>query len=80
MHHQLEKHYVNRVGWLRASVLGANDGLLSTTSIVIGVAAASPDRNTIILAALAGMIAGAMSMVYVFKLNWTFYNKFLRSI
>lgn len=62
MHHQLEKHYVNRVGWLRASVLGANDGLLSTTSIVIGVAAASPDRNTIVLAALAGMIAGAMSM------------------
>ena len=62
MHHQLEKHYVNRVGWLRASVLGANDGLLSTTSIVIGVAAATPDRNTIILAALAGMIAGAMSM------------------
>ena len=58
----MEKHYVNRVGWLRASVLGANDGLLSTTSIVIGVAAASPDRNTIILAALAGMIAGAMSM------------------
>ena len=62
MHHQLEKHYVNRVGWLRAAVLGANDGLLSTTSIVIGVAAAAPDRNTIILAALAGMIAGAMSM------------------
>ncbi|ROH96619.1 VIT family protein [Chryseobacterium cucumeris] len=62
MHHQLEKHYVNRVGWLRAEVLGANDGLLSTTSIVIGVAAANPDRNTIILAALAGMIAGAMSM------------------
>lgn len=62
MHHPLEKHYVNRVGWLRAAVLGANDGLLSTTSIVIGVAAAAPDRNTIILAALAGMIAGAMSM------------------
>jgi len=62
MHHQLEKHYVNRVGWLRAAVLGANDGLLSTTSIVIGVAAAEPERNTIILAALAGMIAGAMSM------------------
>ncbi|MBB6329218.1 VIT1/CCC1 family predicted Fe2+/Mn2+ transporter [Chryseobacterium sediminis] len=62
MHHQLEKHYVNRVGWLRAAVLGANDGLLSTTSIVIGVAAAEPDRNIIILAALAGMIAGAMSM------------------
>ncbi|WP_042721937.1 VIT family protein [Flavobacterium sp. B17] len=62
MHYQLEKHYVNRVGWLRAAVLGANDGLLSTTSIVIGVAAATPERNTIILAALAGMIAGAMSM------------------
>lgn len=62
MHYQLEKHYVNRVGWLRAAVLGANDGLLSTTSIVIGVAAAAPERNTIILAALAGMIAGAMSM------------------
>ncbi|NIF06858.1 VIT family protein [Chryseobacterium sp. Tr-659] len=62
MHHQLEKHYVNRVGWLRAAVLGANDGLLSTTSIVIGVAAAEPERDIIILAALAGMIAGAMSM------------------
>jgi VIT1/CCC1 family predicted Fe2+/Mn2+ transporter len=62
MHHQLEKHYVNRIGWLRAAVLGANDGLLSTTSIVIGVAAAQPDRNIIVLAALAGMIAGAMSM------------------
>jgi len=62
MQHHLEKHYVNRVGWLRAAVLGANDGLLSTTSIVIGVAAAQPDRNSIVLAALAGMIAGAMSM------------------
>ena len=62
MHHLLERHYVNRVGWLRAAVLGANDGLLSTTSIVIGVAAAQPDRNSIVLAALAGMIAGAMSM------------------
>ena len=62
MHHLLEKHYVNKIGWLRAAVLGANDGLLSTTSIVIGVAAAQPDRNSIVLAALAGMIAGAMSM------------------
>lgn len=57
-----EKHYVNRVGWLRAAVLGANDGLLSTTSIVIGVAAADPSRHSIILAAMAGTIAGAMSM------------------
>jgi VIT1/CCC1 family predicted Fe2+/Mn2+ transporter len=57
-----EKHYITRVGWLRASVLGANDGILSTTSLVIGVAAASADRNTIILAGLSGLIAGAMSM------------------
>ncbi|SKB64116.1 Predicted Fe2+/Mn2+ transporter, VIT1/CCC1 family [Soonwooa buanensis] len=62
MHHTLEKHYVNRVGWLRAAVLGANDGLLSTTSIVIGVAAADPSRHSILLAAIAGTIAGAMSM------------------
>lgn len=62
MKHPLEKHYVNRVGWLRAAVLGANDGLLSTTSIVIGVAAADPTRHSIFLAALAGTIAGAMSM------------------
>ena len=62
MKHPLEKHYVNRVGWLRAAVLGANDGLLSTTSIVIGVAAADPTRHAIFLAALAGTIAGAMSM------------------
>jgi VIT1/CCC1 family predicted Fe2+/Mn2+ transporter len=57
-----ENHYINRVGWLRAAVLGANDGLLSTTSIVIGIAAAMPQRNSIVLAALAGMMAGAMSM------------------
>ncbi|GEM53362.1 MAG: VIT family protein [Citrobacter freundii] len=59
---ELEKHYVNKAGWLRAAVLGANDGILSTSSIIIGVAAASDSRETIILAALAGAIAGAMSM------------------
>ena len=58
----LEKHYVNRSGWLRAAVLGANDGILSTTSLAIGIAAASHTRNPIILAALAGLVAGAMSM------------------
>jgi VIT1/CCC1 family predicted Fe2+/Mn2+ transporter len=58
----LEKHYVNRSGWLRAAVLGANDGILSTTSLAIGVAAASHTRSPIILAALAGLVAGAMSM------------------
>jgi VIT1/CCC1 family predicted Fe2+/Mn2+ transporter len=59
---ELVKHYVNRSGWLRAAVLGANDGILSTTSIVIGVAAASDTRNPIVLAALAGLVAGALSM------------------
>ncbi len=59
---ELEKHYTNRSGWLRAAVLGANDGILSTTSIAIGVAAASNNRTPIILAALAGLVAGALSM------------------
>lgn len=59
---KLEKHYTNRSGWLRAAVLGANDGILSTTSIAIGVAAASNTRSPIILAALAGLVAGALSM------------------
>ena len=58
----LEKHYTNRSGWLRAAVLGANDGILSTTSLVIGVAAASNTRPPIILAAIAGLVAGALSM------------------
>jgi vacuolar iron transporter family protein len=57
-----EKHYSNRSGWLRAAVLGANDGILSTTSLVIGVAAATDTRSPIILAALAGLVAGALSM------------------
>ena len=59
---ELEKHYINRSGWLRAAVLGANDGILSTTSLAIGVAAASDTRSPIILAALAGLVAGALSM------------------
>jgi VIT1/CCC1 family predicted Fe2+/Mn2+ transporter len=58
----LEKHYTIKSGWLRAAVLGANDGILSTTSLVIGVATASDTRNPIILAALAGLVAGALSM------------------
>jgi len=56
------KHYINRSGWLRAAVLGANDGILSTTSLAIGVAAASDSRSTIVLAALAGLVAGSLSM------------------
>jgi VIT1/CCC1 family predicted Fe2+/Mn2+ transporter len=59
---ELEKHYTNRSGWLRASVLGANDGILSTTSLAIGVAAASVTREPIILATIAGLVAGALSM------------------
>ncbi|MGG8495219.1 VIT1/CCC1 transporter family protein [Tenacibaculum sp. TC6] len=58
----IETHYINRSNWLRAAVLGANDGILSTASIAIGVAAASSTREPIILAALAGLIAGALSM------------------
>ena len=57
-----EKHYVTRTGWLRAAVLGANDGILSTTSLTIAIAAAGISRSSIILASLAGLIAGAMSM------------------
>ncbi|WP_159021362.1 VIT family protein [Formosa sp. L2A11] len=58
----LDNHYIHRSNWLRAAVLGANDGILSTTSIAIGVAAASNMREPIILATLAGLVAGALSM------------------
>ncbi len=57
-----EKHYLQKVGWLRAAVLGANDGILSTASIAVGVAAANTERQAIVLAALAGLVSGAMSM------------------
>ena len=51
-----------RVGWLRAAVLGANDGLISTSSLVIGVAAAGQDRHAVLIAGLAGLVSGALSM------------------
>lgn len=57
-----EKHLVDRVGWLRAAIMGANDGIVSTASLIVGVAAASVTRDTIVLAGVAGMVAGAMSM------------------
>lgn len=57
-----ESHLVARIGWLRAAVLGANDGIVSTASLVVGVAAASSGRPEILLAGLAGLVAGAMSM------------------
>jgi len=59
-HH--EKHRLHRVGWLRASVLGANDGIVSTASLIIGVAAASASHENVLLAGVAGLVAGAMSM------------------
>lgn len=58
----LDPHYINRSNWLRAAVLGANDGILSTASIAIGVAAASDMREPIIIATVAGLVAGALSM------------------
>ncbi|MCZ4408365.1 VIT family protein [Cryomorphaceae bacterium 1068] len=58
----IENHYIHKSNWLRAAVLGANDGILSTASIAIGVAAASDGREPIVLASLAGLVAGALSM------------------
>ncbi|TYP97480.1 VIT1/CCC1 family predicted Fe2+/Mn2+ transporter [Tenacibaculum adriaticum] len=58
----LDNHYIHRSNWLRAAVLGANDGILSTASLAIGVAAASDIREPIVLATLAGLVAGALSM------------------
>jgi len=58
----LDNHYIHRSNWLRAAVLGANDGILSTASLAIGVAAATNLREPIILATLAGLVAGALSM------------------
>jgi VIT1/CCC1 family predicted Fe2+/Mn2+ transporter len=60
IHH--EKHRSHRVGWLRAAVLGANDGIVSTASLIIGVAAASSSQETVLLAGISGLVAGAMSM------------------
>jgi VIT1/CCC1 family predicted Fe2+/Mn2+ transporter len=57
-----ERHYSDRTGWLRAAVLGANDGIVSTASLVVGVAAASSTRGEVLIAGIAGLVAGAMSM------------------
>ncbi|WP_430472769.1 VIT1/CCC1 transporter family protein [Thalassospira lucentensis] len=61
-HHRKVKHHVNRVGWLRAAIMGANDGIVSTASLLVGVTAASVGRDDILLAGIAGLVAGAMSM------------------
>ena len=57
-----ERHFVDRVGWLRAAVLGANDGIISTASLIVGVAAAAATPNAVLIAGVAGLVAGAMSM------------------
>jgi VIT1/CCC1 family predicted Fe2+/Mn2+ transporter len=57
-----EHHHSDRIGWLRAAVLGANDGIVSTASLVLGVAAAGADHRTILMTSVSGLIAGAMSM------------------
>lgn len=61
MSHQ-EHHRIHRIGWLRAAVLGANDGIVSTSSLIIGVASAGATTESILLAGVAGLVAGAMSM------------------
>ena len=57
-----ENHRTHRVGWLRAAVLGANDGIVSTASLIVGVAAADSSPSNVIVAGIAGLVAGAMSM------------------
>lgn len=57
-----ERHLVERIGWLRAAVLGANDGIISTASLILGVASAAASRTDILLTGVAGLVAGAMSM------------------
>ena len=61
-HHHSERHRTGRLGWLRAAVLGANDGIVSTASLVLGVAAAHASQNEVMVAGIAGLVAGAMSM------------------
>src|SRR5262245_43076674 len=62
LHLHAEHHLVDRIGWLRAAVLGANDGILSTASLIVGVAAAAATKNAVLVAGVAGLVAGAMSM------------------
>jgi vacuolar iron transporter family protein len=62
LHLHPESHLVDRIGWLRAAVLGANDGIVSTASLIVGVAAAAATSSEVLLAGIAGLVAGAMSM------------------
>ncbi len=58
----IDKHFIERIGWLRAAVLGANDGIVSTAALIVGVAASPAEKPTLILTAIAALVAGAMSM------------------
>lgn len=62
MSEQREAHFAHRIGWLRAAVLGANDGIVSTASLIVGVASADASRSSVLIAGMAGLVAGAMSM------------------
>jgi len=62
MHRHAEKHFAEKIGWLRAAVMGANDGIVSTASLIVGVAAAQVARDELLIAGMAGLVAGAMSM------------------
>ena len=62
LHAHAESHLVARIGWLRAAVLGANDGIVSTASLIVGVAAAAAKQNDVLITGVAGLVAGAMSM------------------
>src|SRR6185295_10953340 len=62
LHLHPEMHLVKRIGWLRAAVLGANDGIVSTASLIVGVASASAKPGDVLVAGIAGLVAGAMSM------------------
>lgn len=61
-HPQANQHFVNRIGWMRAAVLGANDGIVSTSSLIVGVASAGAMKSAIVIAGAAGLVGGAMSM------------------
>ena len=62
LHLHTERHAVERIGWLRAAVLGANDGIVSTASLIVGIAASAADHSTVLSAGVAGLLAGALSM------------------
>ena len=60
----IERHASERIGWLRAAVLGANDGIISTASLIVGVAASHADRSAVLVAGTAGLIAGALKLLF----------------